>query len=314
MPTVREPTAITLPFAREREIFARYLSHEKQLSPRTLDAYLRDLDKLRLYCHEQSLLRLDNLRPRHIRLALMQLHRRGMGGRSLQRWLSSLRKFFQLGVSHHWLNSDPCSGIRAPKADKKLPKTLDADQAGQFVSLGNNPQTDDFFILRDRAMLELMYSSGLRLAELVGLDLNHLNSDHTLSVTGKGNKSRLLPVGTQARLAVQNWLPQRSAHALGDTADKALFISQKGARLGARAVQKRFEKLSIEQGIPVNPHMLRHSFASHILESSGDLRAVQELLGHENISTTQAYTHLDFQHLAKVYDSAHPRAHKQPVK
>lgn len=297
-----------LPFQASFDAFERYLATEKQLSDRTLDAYLRDLNKFRQFCLEQHLCDLQALRPRHIRDNLTQLHRRGMNGRSLQRWLSSLRKFFQFAIDRHGLKLNPAVGIRAPKTEKKLPKVLDTDQAGQFVGQQNPSADDSFLLARDRAMLELMYSSGLRLAEVVSSNLDSLNSDGTIKVLGKGSKERVIPVGRYANAALDVWLKIR-ANAANNSGEEALFISQKGTRLGARAVQKRFQKLSLTLGVPVNPHMLRHSFASHILESSGDLRAVQELLGHANIATTQVYTHLDFQHLAKVYDSAHPRAH-----
>lgn len=297
-----------LPFQTSFDAFERYLATEKRLSERTLDAYLRDLNKFRQFCLEQHLCDLQVLRPRHIRDNLTQLHRRGMSGRSLQRWLSSLRKFFQFAIDRHGLKLNPAVGIRAPKTEKKLPKVLDTDQAGQFVGQQTISADDSFLLARDRAMLELMYSSGLRLAEVVSSNLDSLNSDGTIKVLGKGSKERVIPVGRYANAALDVWLKIR-ANAANISGEEALFISQKGTRLGARAVQKRFQKLSLTLGVPVNPHMLRHSFASHILESSGDLRAVQELLGHANIATTQVYTHLDFQHLAKVYDSAHPRAH-----
>lgn len=301
-------TSGELPFQAPYDAFERYLATEKQLSDRTLDAYLRDLNKFRQFCLEQQLCDFQTLRPRHIRSNLTQLHRRGMSGRSLQRWLSSLRKFFQFAIDRHGLQLNPAVGIRAPKIEKKLPKVLDTDQAGQFVGQQTSSVDDSFLVARDRAMLEIMYSSGLRLAEVVSSNLDSLNSDGTIKVLGKGNKERIIPVGRYANAALQQWLKTR-ANVPNNDGEDALFISQKGTRLGARAVQKRFQKLSLTLGVPVNPHMLRHSFASHILESSGDLRAVQELLGHANISTTQVYTHLDFQHLAKVYDSAHPRAH-----
>ncbi len=295
-----------LPFSEQIEAFTRYLQTELQLSPRTLDAYLRDLNKFRLFCQQANIDDLSTLRARQVRDSLAQLHRRGMGGRSLQRWLSSLRKFFQFALNSGAMQQNPALIVRAPKSEKKLPKALDADLTGQFVSQPNRAET--FITARDRAMLELMYSSGLRLSEVVAVDTDSFNSDSTVTVLGKGRKQRVLPVGRHAQAALQLWLDYR-VDAGPNREQKALFISQQGTRLGARAVQMRFQKLSLTLGVPVNPHMLRHSFASHILESSGDLRAVQELLGHAHIATTQVYTHLDFQHLAKVYDSAHPRAY-----
>ncbi|RYZ84436.1 MAG: tyrosine recombinase XerC, partial [Moraxellaceae bacterium] len=208
--------------------------------------------------------------------------------------------------------NNPADAIQAPKSPKKLPKTLDVDQTAQFVSVAN----DSILSLRDRALLELIYSSGLRLAEVVGLNLRDIDlQDAMVTVLGKGNKTRMLPIGSQAIAALKEWLPQRKT-LLKDELEHAVFITQKGTRITHRAVQLRMQQLSVKQGMdtPVHPHMLRHSFASHMLESSGDLRLVQEMLGHANISTTQIYTHLDFQHLAKVYDNAHPRAQrKKPI-
>ena len=241
----------------------------------------------------------------HIRMAVAQLHREGLGGKSLQRWLSSLRSFFQFCIRRGWLKNNIADGITAPKSPKALPKVLDADQAAQFVQV----EGDDFINKRDRALVELIYSSGLRLAEAVSLNVVDIDwSDAMLTVTGKGRKTRVLPIGSHAISALKNWLEARTLYTQND--EQALFTTQRGQRISHRAVQMRMQQLSIKQGMdnPVHPHMLRHSFASHMLESSGDLRLVQELLGHANISTTQVYTHLDFQHLAKVYDQAHPRA------
>ena len=236
------------------------------------------------------------------------LHRKGLGGRSIQRWLSSLRTFFNYGLKHRWLTSNPANGIAAPKSPKKLPKTLDVDQINQFLSLPESNWID----CRDHAIIELLYSSGLRLAELANLNLTDVDlREAMVTVTGKGNKTRQLPIGRQALGAMKSWLKRRQE--LKKTDLPAMFLSQHGKRLSPRSIQDRLKKIGIKQGMQgkVHPHMLRHSFASHLLESSGDLRAVQELLGHQNISTTQIYTHLDFQHLAKVYDKAHPRAQKK---
>lgn len=286
--------------------FLQHLKVERQASSHTQLAYARDLSKLQSFCQHQSIDSLEQLDSASIRLCLGQLRRSGLSGRSLQRWLSSLRSLFSFALEHYWLTTDPSTGIQAPKTEKPLPKTLDADQAAKFVGVSG----DDFLSCRDRAMTELMYSSGLRLSETTGINLSDLDfNDASVIVTGKGNKQRILPVGKQAIAALQAWLPQRQEFI--ENAETALFISQRGTRLANRSVQARFKKLSLHCGHPAHPHMLRHSFASHMLESSGDLRAVQELLGHANISTTQVYTHLDFQHLAKVYDQAHPRAHKK---
>jgi len=297
-----------LPFAVELSQFSDYLLSERQLSPRTHEGYQRDLNKFQHYCREQNISDVGTLLPHDIRQCLAMLHRQGLGGKSIQRWLSSLRSWFEFCLRRKLIKNNPAAGIQAPKSPQKLPKTLDVDQVSQFVEVGGN----DALSKRDSAMLELMYSCGLRLAELSDLNCVDIDLQEGLAtVRGKGNKTRLLPVGAQAIKALQHWLSERSQ--LKGAESSALFLSNRGTRLSRRAVQQRFAQLSLAQGMDssVNPHMLRHSFASHLLESSGDLRAVQELLGHANISTTQVYTHLDFQHLAKVYDSAHPRASKK---
>lgn len=301
-------TPEALPLAHEVEAFSQFLKVEKQLSERTLDAYRRDLRKLQDYAHTRNLQSLDAINHQEIRLLLAQQHRSGNGGKTLARWLSALRSFFRFAIKRGWLEANPAEGLQAPKSPKKLPKTLDVDQAGQFVQLDG----DDFISLRDGAMVELMYSSGLRLAELVSTNVKDIDlAGASIRVTGKGNKQRELPVGRFAVAAVKRYLSVRELHA--NATEPALFVSQRGNRISHRSVQARLEQISLRQGMgqPVHPHMLRHSFASHMLESSSDLRLVQELLGHANISTTQVYTHLDFQHLAKVYDSAHPRAQRR---
>ncbi|MEH6468544.1 MAG: tyrosine recombinase XerC [Porticoccus sp.] len=288
--------------------FEQHLRTERRLSSYTVQSYNRDLNKLADWCKQQNIQHPDQLDPQHIRQCMASLHRAGLGGRSLQRWLSSLRTFFNYGLKHRWVKSNPANGIAAPKSPKKLPKTLDVDQVSQFVSLSGNSWID----CRDHAMIELLYSSGLRLSELVGLNLTDIDlRDAIMIVTGKGNKTRQLPVGRHAIDALKTWL--KSRREVASTDQTALFLSQRGNRISPRTIQDRLKQISLKQGMPgkVHPHMLRHSFASHLLESSGDLRAVQELLGHANISTTQIYTHLDFQHLAKVYDKAHPRAQKK---
>ncbi len=295
-------------FAQEIDAFLRYLKTERNVSPHTLEHYGRDCRRFAEWCGTQGIDNLATLDGHHVRSALSQLHHRGLCGRSLQRWLSSLRTFFHFGIRNRWLTHNPAIDIRAPKAPRKLPTALDADEASRFVTLAG----DDPLARRDGAMLELFYSSGLRLSELANLDLTHLDlAEGTVLVVGKGRKERLLPIGSHALAALRRWLSVREA--LASPGSPALFVSQRGSRLSARAIQDRFHRLSVSQGMDtrVHPHMLRHSFASHLLESSGDLRAVQELLGHANLSTTQIYTHLDFQHLAKVYDSAHPRARKR---
>ena len=299
------PPAMPLPFAEQLDAFYTYMRSERQLSAHTQTNYARDLEKFQQFCAEKSLTELQLLSVSHIRMAVAQLHREGLGGKSLQRWLSSLRSFLQFCIKRGWLKNNIADGIAAPKSPQTLPKTLDADQAAQFVQV----EGDDYINKRDRALVELVYSSGLRLAEVVSLNLADIDwSDAMLTVTGKGKKMRVLPIGSHALSALKNWLEARKLYTQND--EPALFTTQRGGRISNRAVQMRMQQLSIQQGMdnPVHPHMLRHSFASHMLESSGDLRLVQELLGHANISTTQVYTHLDFQHLAKVYDQAHPRA------
>lgn len=289
--------------------FAQHLTQVRQLSPLTVKSYLGDLQRLAAFCEREQLIQPADIDGFHIRHCLGQLRQHGLTGKSTQRWLSALRTFFKYCHRQGWVKVSPITGIQAPKANKRLPKTLDTDQAAQFVEVSG----DDFLSLRDRAMLELMYSSGLRLAEVVSLNQGDLDlPGGKLRVTGKGSKVREVPVGRHAVKALRAWLPQRPLQTPVDN-NAAVFVSQQGRRLTPRAVQKRFQQLSVKQGLmqPVNPHMLRHSFASHLLESSSDLRAVQELLGHADIATTQVYTHLDFQHLAKVYDKAHPRAQRK---
>jgi len=302
--------AVELPFAGAIQQFLAYMQNEKQLSLHTQTNYLRDLKKFQTICQAQSRDDWQSIDVKFIRQSAAFLHREGLNGKSLQRWLSALRSFFQYCIRESWLTYNPAEGIAAPKTAKHLPKTLDVDQAAQFVEVKGN----DFIAFRDRALLELLYSSGLRLAEIVSVDLTDIDlREAMIIVTGKGNKTRSVPVGSAAIKAIGEWLEQRII--FSKPTEKALFITQRGGRISHRAVQMRLQQLSIEQGMdnPVHPHMLRHSFASHMLESSGDLRLVQEMLGHANIATTQIYTHLDFQHLAKVYDQTHPRAGRKPA-
>jgi len=282
-----------------------YLSFERGLSPLTRESYSRDIRQL---LKLSGKLPLQEIQPHHIRRFVATLHGQGLSGKSIARVLSAWRGFFEFLARRHGYTSNPCTGIRAPKTAKTLPQALSADQATKLVSI----EADDWLAIRDRAILELFYSSGLRLAELVALDFDALDlTNGTVTVTGKGNKTRIVPMGSHAIEALRHWLELRHAISGGDL--KALFTNQKGRRISGRAIQYRLKQWAIRQGInsDVHPHMLRHSFATHVLQSSGDLRAVQEMLGHANISTTQVYTHLDFQHLAKVYDAAHPRARKK---
>ena len=288
--------------------FLDKLRYERQLSDHTQKAYRRDLDNLAHYLASQSVTDLKQIDEQHIRGFIAWRHRQGIQSKSLQRQLAAVRTFFNHLLRESRLSYNPARAIQAPKAARKLPTTLDVDQTAQLLEI----RADDPLALRDRAILELFYSSGLRLSELVELDLADIDlHDAVVQVTGKGNKDRRLPVGRKAIDAINDWLTLR--HNYIDQEQKALFVSQRGSRLSSRSIQQRLRGRAIQQGIDihVHPHMLRHSFASHLLESSGDLRAVQELLGHADISTTQIYTHLDFQHLAKVYDAAHPRARKK---
>ncbi len=293
------------------ERFERHLAGERRLSPRTCQSYRRDLDALMQWCAEQGLGDWPLLDAQHVRAFVAHCHRRGLSGASLQRRLSALRGFFDYLLRENRLSANPARDVPAPRSPKRLPRTLDVDRMTQLLDQ-TPPGEDPALHARDLAMAELLYSSGLRLAELVSL--NHQDIDMAggrVEVIGKGAKSRIVPVGRKARERVQAWLRLRPG--MAGVEEKALFVSRRGRRLSPRSVQLRLEQLARHAGIPgqVHPHMLRHAFASHLLESSGDLRAVQELLGHADISTTQVYTHLDFQHLAQVYDAAHPRARKK---
>jgi integrase/recombinase XerC len=294
--------------ARDIRDFLDHLRTQRGLSPHTVTAYGRDLARLHDWRGTQSGAAWKTLLPADARAFGGKLAREGLSPHSIQRMLSGVRAFYDFLIREGRARANPFSGLRAPKAPRRLPKALSTDEAARMVSIeGDEPLT-----CRDRAILELLYSSGLRLSELVALDLDDLDlRDATVRVTGKGRKERVVPVGRKAGEALRAWLAQRAA--LAPIGEGALFLGRNGRRLGARAVQSRLAAWGIRQGLNrrVHPHVLRHSFASHVLESSGDLRAVQELLGHANLSTTQIYTHLDFQHLAKVYDAAHPRARRK---
>jgi len=290
--------------ASDIEAWLHQLRNERQLSPHSIAAYRRDLTHALNYLQEQALKGWDELDPRSLRHFIAQMHQNGLSGRSLARLLAALRGFFRYQIESGRATCNPAIGLRPPKGERRLPKVLDVDRTTQLL---DSLPTDEFIDCRDKAILELFYSSGLRLAELVGLNLQDFDRSQALvTVLGKGGKNRILPVGRKAMAALEDWLHLRAPFG---TADNALFISQQGRRIGARAVQLRLAKAGVTGiGEHLHPHRLRHSFASHILESSQDLRAVQELLGHASLATTQIYTHLDFQHLAKVYDDAHPRA------
>ena len=288
--------------------FLDYLRHEKAYSSHTISAYRRDLQHFLLYCSRFELLNWSQIKANDVRQFSATRHRQGQSGRSIQRALSAVSRFFQYLARENQVEANPVDSVSAPRGKKRLPAVMDVDQMERLLRI----EGDDVLIVRDLALMELFYSSGLRLSELVNLDVGDVDlADRTARVTGKGNKTRIVPVGKQALIAIKTWLKHRSE--LSNSDEPALFLSQRGTRLRQRSIQQRMRDWGLKQGLAeqVYPHRLRHSFASHVLESSGDIRAVQELLGHANISTTQIYTHLDFQHLAKVYDKSHPRAKKK---
>ena len=291
--------------------FLQYLQAEKRYSEHTLSNYARDLAGLVSF-KQQYLQDKDwaQLTAHDIRAFAAASHRTGLGGKSVARRLSASRSFFKYLLREGLLKFNPADGVSAPKSEKKLPTAMDADSLNRLLERPSNKPAD----IRDHAMLELFYSAGLRLSELVSLDIRDMQSaDGQLSITGKGAKDRKVMVGDKALHAIVRWLEVRPKFAKTSTGE-ALFLNQQGGRLSPRGVQQRIQVLAQKRGLGRNlhPHMMRHSFATHLLESSSDLRAVQELLGHSNISTTQIYTHLDFQHLADTYESAHPRAKKKP--
>ena len=294
--------------------FTGHLRDERRLSNNTVQGYRRDLNLLEEFCQQLEINQWRALANHQLRQFVADAHRQGISGKTLQRRLSSIRTFFNYLAREGQVKQNPALSITAPKTPKKLPKTLDTDQVAHLL----NVRGSKWHTVRDLAILELFYSSGLRLTELTNANITDIDwNDATIRVLGKGSKERVLPVGSYALEAIQKWLNIRTQlpvrkHTLED--ESALFISERGRRISPRNVQSRVRHWTRSQNIPgnVHPHMLRHSFASHMLESSGDLRAVQELLGHADIATTQIYTHLDFQHLAEVYDKAHPRAHRKP--
>ena len=289
-------------------LLARYLAHlrnERRLSPHTLAAYARDARLLTGLAGDRPV---ERLGAADIRRLVATLHGKGQSPRSLARVLSSWRGLYDWLGRQRQLAANPCAGVRAPKAAKRLPETLSPDEAVRLVSLEDGSPLGR----RDRALFELAYSSGLRVSELTGLDLASIDAKaREARVLGKGSKTRIVPVGRHALDAIAAWLPERAK--LARPGQAALFVGATGRRLAPREVQRRIKRWAAAAGLDldVHPHMLRHSFASHVLQSSGDLRAVQEMLGHASIASTQVYTHLDFQHLAKVYDAAHPRARKK---
>jgi integrase/recombinase XerC len=288
--------------------FLQRLKTERRLSPHTVTAYQHDLNALLGFCEREKLESFTTLDSFHVRRFAAESHRRGLGPRSVARRLSAVRTFLEYLVEIGVVKSNVGVHVEAPKPSKHLPSTLDADQVASLLAISG----DEPLEVRDRAILELFYSSGLRLAELVGLNLGDVDAaDRTVRVLGKGSKARVIPVGRYALAALHDWLQVRPG--LAAHGEPALFVSKAGVRISRRSVQMRVNHWAKRQAVPtgVHPHMLRHSFATHVLESSKDLRAVQEMLGHASLSTTQIYTHLDFQHLASVYDQAHPRAKRR---
>jgi integrase/recombinase XerC len=286
-----------------------YLASLGGASPHTQAAYRRDLAHFTHYWDGAAAQSGGVVDAHAVRGFVAWMHRRGLGGRSIARTLSALRGLFRFLMKQGLAQDNPVRDVRAPKAPKRLPRTLDVDQTHRLL----DARPTEPLAVRDLAMWELAYSCGLRVSELTGLDLATVDlRAREARVLGKGRKERLVPIGSQAALALERWLPAREL--LAAPGETALFVGRKGARIGVAEVQARLKAWARRQGIdvPIHPHMLRHSFATHLLESSGDLRAVQELLGHSDIRTTQVYTHLDFQHLARVYDAAHPRAKRKP--
>ena len=310
--TGRGAVAEPIGYSQWLQCYCAHLRDERRLSVHTVTGYRRDLQAFATFLERGSKIACPHwhqVDAAIIRGFVIERHRSGIGGRSIQRALSALRSFYDYAIREGILEVNPVLGIAAPKSGQRLPEVLDPDRIAVLMQVTG----DDNLSRRDRAMLELIYSSGLRLAELVGIDLGDLDQSMALvRVVGKGNKHRIVPVGRKAMEALQSWLAVRDQ--LAATDETAVFVSRSGgSRLGARSVQRRFTRHEIKSGVGarIYPHLLRHSFASHLLESSGDLRAVQELLGHASIRTTQIYTHLDFQHMAKVYDAAHPRARRK---
>jgi len=304
---VREIPAVPHELSGPLTDFIRHLASEKRHSPRTCESYQRDLLRLAGWVSQSGLTAWQRVSNHDLRRYVATLSREGLSGRSIARHLSATRRFYQFLLREKLASDNPALDIRAPKSGRRLPRVADVDQLNHLL----DGQPDDPLEVRDLCMFELMYSSGLRLAELASLDLDTVDlRGGEVRVLGKGGKERLLPVGRKAIAAIQAWLPLRAA--LANDGEVALFVSQRGERLSHRSIQARMSRWGVSRGADqkLHPHLLRHSFASHMLESSGDLRAVQELLGHADIATTQVYTHLDFQHLARVYDQSHPRARR----
>ncbi|MEI8362585.1 MAG: tyrosine recombinase XerC [Betaproteobacteria bacterium] len=287
--------------------YLQHLTFERGLSTLTCKSYTRDIKLLESLAGDTAL---ELVQITQIRRYIATLHSRGLSGKTIARALSAWRGFYDYLIHHKGFSQNPVIGLRAPKTAKTLPQALSVDQAVKFVGI----KGDGLLEQRDHAILELFYSSGLRLAELVNLDIERLDfSDGTVTVTGKGSKTRIVPMGGHAMSAIQTWIECRALIPISEKNPNAVFITRQGRRITPRAVQYRIKVWAIKQGVNIDmhPHLLRHSFATHVLQSSQDLRAVQEMLGHANIRSTQVYTHLDFQHLATIYDKSHPRALKK---
>ena len=299
--------SLTATLAEPLTAFLRYLASEKRHSPRTCTSYCEDLKRFAAWVEQLPSPHWRSVSNHDLRRYVALLSRQGLGGRSIARHLSAIRRFYEYLLREHLATDNPALDIRAPKAGKRLPRVADVDQLNHLL----DATPDDPLEVRDLSMFELMYSSGLRLSELAGLNLGSVDfRGGEVRVLGKGSKERILPVGRKALDALSQWLEVRGA--MAPEGQSALFVSRRGDRLSTRSIQSRLSRWGMAKGADqrLHPHLLRHSFASHMLESSGDLRAVQELLGHADIATTQVYTHLDFQHLAKVYDQSHPRARR----
>ncbi|WP_207308840.1 tyrosine recombinase XerC [Marinobacter caseinilyticus] len=302
-PAVSVPESLSLPLQQ----FVEHLASERRHAAQTCRNYHSDIHRLAEHLVQLGMPQWSDLTMADLRRYVAVLSRSGLGGRSVARHLSSIRRFYDFLLREKSVRDNPALDVRAPKSSRRLPGVADVDQLKHLLDV----EPDDPLEIRDHAMFELLYSSGLRLSELIGLNTAALDMrSGEVRVLGKGSKERVLPVGKKALMAIQDWLNVRPNYA--PDGEPALFVSQRGGRISPRSVQLRLQRWGVAKGADqrLHPHLLRHSFASHVLESSGDLRAVQELLGHADIATTQIYTHLDFQHLAKVYDQSHPRARR----
>lgn len=304
--------SLTDPFSAELHLFYQFLQSEKLFSKHTLSSYRRDITRFCDFLADQALTDWYAIDEQHIRQYVALIHRQGLGGKSIQRSLSALRRLFRFLLVNHRIKLNPAAHVQAPKSERKLPDVMQQQEVEHLL----NTQSDEPLVIRDHAVLELLYGCGLRISELISLDLADINglsnaTERFLNVRGKGNKERRCPYGGKAAIMLKKWIKCRENLVKED--EEAVFISNRGVRISASSVRARIHKLSCEKGIDqrVYPHLMRHSFASHLLQSSQDLRGVQELLGHAHLTTTQIYTHLDFEQLTKTYDAAHPRARLQ---